>query len=331
MRFLFLFSVHILFCLAAMSQQNNAKNILDSTIAVMKRNAANRNEVNWKNIEATAYEKAAGVTDPYKLKPAIEYLLQSLNDFHGAFFYGDSSFRYKIVQARANDSILAAWKKGPVIKAEMLKGGYAYVRVPSMVARSMQAFDTLAQKLNDSICKLLVNKPKGFIIDLRLNGGGAMHPMILGLKNLLGEGKMGEFRAGVTETWVLKNNSFLIDTAKLATVTPTCNIKADKLPVVVITGSQTGSSGEFLLMTFKGRPKTIALGSTTAGYVTANDGFKITDSAFLNLSVGYGADRNGKLYREAMKPDIMLEGADNFNDIEGDIKVQAAVKWLRKH
>jgi C-terminal processing protease CtpA/Prc len=155
--------------------------------------------------------------------------------------------------------------------------------------------------------------------------------MILGLKNLLGEGKIGEFRAGVTETWVLKNNSFLIDTAKLATITPTCNIKADKMPVVVITGSQTGSSGEFLLMTFKGRPKTVALGSTTAGYVTANDGFKITDSAFLNLSVGYGADRNGKLYRDAMKPDIMLEAVDNFNDIEGDIKVQAAVKWLRKH
>jgi hypothetical protein len=51
----------------------------------------------------------------------------------------------------------------------------------------------------------------------------------------------------------------------------------------------------------------------------------------MNLSVGYGTDRNGKIYKEALKPDITIKSVDEFNDIANDEKVKAAIKWLKLH
>ena len=40
---------------------------------------------------------------------------------------------------------------------------------------------------------LLDKHVTGIILDLRLNGGGAMFPMMLGLEQLLHDGKIGSF------------------------------------------------------------------------------------------------------------------------------------------
>ena len=85
-----------------------------------------------------------------------------------------------------------------------------------------------------------------------------------------------------------------------------------------------------MIIAFKGRKNTVLLGSKTAGYVTVNTGIPINDTAFMNLAVGYSADRSGKLYKEAIDPDIPLTGVDKFNNIANDEKVNVAVKWLKK-
>jgi C-terminal processing protease CtpA/Prc len=84
-------------------------------------------------------------------------------------------------------------------------------------------------------------------------------------------------------------------------------------------------------MAFKGRKKTTLLGSETAGYVTVIAGIPINKAAYMYISVGYGADRNGKIYKEAIKPDIPFTSPDSFNDIKNDEKVKVAVKWLKLH
>ena len=48
----------------------------------------------------------------------------------------------------------------------------------------------------------------------------------------------------------------------------------------------------------------------------------------MNLSVGYSSDKYGKVYKQAIKPDIPLTAIDQFNDIESDKKVKAAIEWL---
>ncbi len=51
----------------------------------------------------------------------------------------------------------------------------------------------------------------------------------------------------------------------------------------------------------------------------------------MNLAIGYSADKNGKVYKEAIEPDIPFTSIDKFNDIENDAKVKAAIKWLKLH
>ena len=69
--------------------------------------------------------------------------------------------------------------------------------------------DKKSQSLNDSLCSLLDKNVVGIILDLRLNGGGAMYPMMLGLEQLLHDGKIGSFTENAGN-WIIKNNSFTL-------------------------------------------------------------------------------------------------------------------------
>jgi C-terminal processing protease CtpA/Prc len=189
--------------------------------------------------------------------------------------------------------------------------------------------DKKAQRLNDSLCSILDKNVRGIILDLRLDNGGAMYPMILGLEQILYSGKLGSFESKNATNWILKDNGFYLDTLLLNEITPKCKFTNKNIPVVVLIGNGTGSSGEFLTMAFKKRENTIFIGTNTAGYITTTQGFQINDASFLLLSTGYGRDRAGQTYKASIKPDIYNKAPDNFNNISNDKKVLEAIKWLR--
>ena len=213
----------------------------------------------------------------------------------------------------------------------IFENNIGYLRIPSMPISSLEDFYKKAQNLDDSLCSLLVKNIKGIILDLRLDGGGAMHPMILGVEQLLKQGNVGSFRTRKKEDWFIKDNGFFVDTVLISKITPQCNMHAQDIPVVMLISPATGSAAECFIISFKGRKNTVLLGFETAGYVTSNAGFPINDTAFMNLSIGYSADRYGNIYKEAIKPDIPFISPDNFNDIMKDEKVKAAVNWLKIH
>jgi C-terminal processing protease CtpA/Prc len=304
--------------------------LIDTCITIMQKNSVNAGNSDWNTIRMNAFQKAAAINDPYELGPVIRYLYQSVNDFHGVFYYKDSTFRWERKKSEISDSIMNEWKKGVSVQSQMLDNFIGYLRIPYMSFDKKEEVDKKAQNLNDHLCSLLDKGIKGLIIDLRLNGGGAMYPMILGVEQLLGQGRVGSFPIKKSVDWLIKNNNFYLDTMLLTSIQPKCAVSAQQMPVVLLTSPATGSSGEFFIIAFKGRPNTILLGSPTAGYITSTEGFPINDAAFILLSTGYGADRNGKLYTEALQPDIPFEGVDKFNDIPNDPKVKAAVGWLKK-
>ena len=313
------------------AQSKEVKYLIDTTIDIMIKNAVNRKMVNWDSLRTNTYTLAKDITDPYKLGPAIRYLYSAVNDFHGAFFYKDSTFQWHRNHDKVPDSIMNEWKKGVKSITKVLNGNIGYLRIPSILIKDDNDFNTKAQSLNDSLCTLLQKNVKGIILDLRLNGGGAMHPMILGLEQLLTDGKLGSFKTNKIENWILKENGFYVDSSLISKITPSCNYNVQQIPIVMLVGKYTASSGECLIIAFKGRKKTILLGTETAGYVTVNNGFKINDSAFMNLAIGYNADRNSNVYKKSIKPDIFLKSIDKFNDLENDEKVKAALKWLHNN
>jgi C-terminal processing protease CtpA/Prc len=325
-----LISIIVIVNSKSFAQSKESRFLIDTCITILKKNSVNTGKVDWDIIQKTAYAKADKINDPAQLGDVMRFLMQSLNDFHGTIFYKDSMFKWTRNEPPLSDSIMNEWKKGVKIHPVILEGNIGYMRVPFIPYRGKEDADKRAQQLNDSLCYLLKKDVKGMVIDLRLNGGGAMFPMMLGMEQLLGEGKIGEFTNG-GEKWFIKDHNFLLDTAVLTTIQPSCSLEKTNFPVVVLIGKGTGSSGEFLTMAFKGRPNTYFVGNETAGYITAVAGFPVNDSAFINLSIGYGIDKKGNIYSTAILPDKTIESPDSFNDLSKDEKVRFAVEWIRQH
>lgn len=316
---------------AVFGQSQNVIALLDTTIDIMQRQAVNTKLIDWKKIRRQAVSSAKSITDPYQLGPVIRSIYKALDDYHGVFYYKDSTFRWNHREPMVSDSIMREWKRGAGIKTAFLGDNIGYLRIPGMQFSGKQGSDSSAQKLNDSLCHLLKRNIKGLVVDLRLNGGGAMYPMILGVQQLLEKGQVGSFQSEKQEKWYLTETSFSFDTTVLATIKPGCAINGQKIPVAFLISPSTGSSAEFLLIAFKGRAKTILVGTETAGFVTSVAGFPINDAAYILLSTSYGRDRNGVMYKSAFKPDILVRSTDSFNNIQQDEKLKQAVKWLKQN
>src|SRR4051794_30520833 len=115
---------------------------------------------------------------------------------------------------------MSEWKKGVSIRSMLRSDNIGYLRVPYMQYGRKEWDSKNAQMLNDTLCSILEKKVKGLVLDLRLNGGGSMYPMILGLQQLLTSREIGHFVSGKRINWYLKENSFLLDTAVMASITP---------------------------------------------------------------------------------------------------------------
>lgn len=335
--FIFIMKKFVFICIAliylansSFSQQNEVKFLLDSAIHLMQLQAVNTEKVNWPAVKRVAYSMAKDIHDPAKLGPVMRFLYRSIDDYHGAFFYKDSTFRWTKYQLNYSDSITNEWKKGVTPMIRVFDNGIGYLRVPSMPIFEEKEFNTKAQRLNDSLCSLLSRNLHGIILDLRLNGGGAMQPMLLGVHNLLAPGLLGSFDRGSKENWELTDSTFMMNKMVISKISPSCAVDGRNIPVVLLIGAGTGSSGEFFIIPFKHRAKTTLIGSTTSGYVTAVDGFGLNEHAGMNLSLSYGMDIKGNVYRTAFQPDIPIDAPDKFNDLQSDAKVQAAIRWLKE-
>lgn len=89
--------------------------------------------------------------------------------------------------SRYSDSIKTAWKRGPRIDAKMI-GDIAYFAVPFMGVNKQEQIDNYANWLYDEVAKLQKKNPKGWIIYLRLNGGGNICLMLAALTPFFNDG-----------------------------------------------------------------------------------------------------------------------------------------------
>lgn len=140
-------------------------------------------------------EKTAHVSTVKQAGFAFTRLYDELKNAHGAFFYKDTMFRGsgKIKNIdKINEVTNKELQKGPKLIVSMLSNGIAYIRIPFVSVQDTTGVIKFANRLNDSIISLMKRNPKGLIVDLRLNQGGNMYPMIAGLRSLYKEGSISE-------------------------------------------------------------------------------------------------------------------------------------------
>jgi hypothetical protein len=315
---------------------DSIKSYIDSALYFMQTKSLHGKNLNWNQIRDSAYLKAAGAKGYKEAFPAIAYAFRQLKDYHGVVAGEDTFYRYPPpvnFDQVLSPGIKKEFLNGPKMVTAFFNGSIAYLRVPSMNVTRQEDMDDRANKLRDSLCKLLKQHPKSLIIDLRMNTGGNSAPMVSGIGplfhiSLLGYGldRDGNFLGAVR----LKEGVLLDENGnKMVTVKNSCTINK-AIPIAVLIGPSTVSSGEILAAYLKQQGNVKLFGEPTPGFCNATEGFSfMSGKGYLLLTVNRIADARKHIYQEMLvRPDVNIKSEDNYDNLIADPTVKAALKWL---
>ncbi|MBK9727521.1 MAG: S41 family peptidase [Saprospiraceae bacterium] len=312
---------------------------VDSLYSFIKSNSILRNKVDWKPIDHNFNYQITNSKNIQDTMKCFVSVLESLNDVHSQIYLKNQYFGH---YPQFDDTTLAwiiplndkAILSTNQIYTSFLPNRIGYVRVPSFQVYDPKQINYSAQSLYDSINNIAVKKPKGFIIDLRLNGGGNIYPMLSGLSVLLGNNIIGyetDINDSIVRTWEIKNGNFIIGGYQATNISTKLRPKFQSIPIVVLIGPVSKSSGSMMAIAFKGRPNTYFIGEPTAdGYTTSNGYFQFAPNLTLNFATNFVADRNKTVYKTVVNPDVIVHHGDNFEDLMKDEKIKLAIQWLTR-
>ncbi len=303
-------------------QANDLSKIyISAAIDIIQKNSLYKDSVDYKKLETLALQIAGDAKTYSDCYLAIEYLLETLRpygDNHSFFMSNEENELWK------NDSADIA----KIDLAEIKKiDDTGYILVPPFHSGNEDLMIQYAEHIHREMSRLMSPDVKGWIVDLRQNTGGNMEPMIVGLGSLLDEGKIGSLLDvnGNHEHWYYKNGTYFWEDEKgIAIKKPF--VPDRKLPIVVLTGAQTGSSGEIVAISFIGNSNTIFMGGPTWGLTTGNGEFELPDGSFMFLASTKMVDRNGKVYTSTIKPDIQIDASK----VKDDVLINFAISWIMR-
>jgi C-terminal processing protease CtpA/Prc len=163
---------------------------------------------------------------------------------------------------------------------------------------------------------------KGLILDFREHRGGAFHPVVEALAPYIDNGgsHMFGFYSRFDTTWVVhKKDKSGIHAFDYTDSRKGLHTKGFGIPVAVIVGKHTGSSGEFCVGSLYGRDKIRLFGENTAGQTSSNEDFSLFGGYFLILTTAFLQTVDGTIhYKEYIKPHVQTTQP-----------MKEAVEWIR--
>lgn len=209
-----------------------------------------------------------------------------------------------------------------------LEGGIGYLDLPGLRGNAALNYAEIVQRL---ICEIDQTTTWGWIVDLRRNTGGNMWPMLVGVGPVLGEGACLMFVTSEEQERVFyqPGRAFSMREDESESIEQAYTLKQPWPPVAVLTSPLTASSGEFITLAFRGRPRTRSFGEPTYGVPTANDEKKMSDGALILLTNALGADRTGCASDSPLPPDVPVKIDWTRLGTDDDPVLQAAYRWLK--
>ena len=189
----------------------------------------------------------------------------------------------------------------PLVSTDSMEHGIVTLVIPEFTQGAEQA-----QEYTQIVLSWLREHQDaaGVILDLRANRGGDLAPMICALSPLLPDGPLlgTRYASGQMNTMTLANKM------------------PETIPIAILTDEWTGSSGEAVLLAFRGLENVRSFGSPTAGYASTNTIFRLYDGTQIVLTVGADvALRTGEVFcEEPIPPDVLTDSPE-----------QEAAAWIR--
>ncbi len=287
---------------------------LNTAIDIIQKNALYKDSIDWDEVRPRIQALAAGmkkVKESYRLIDTLIAVLRQAGDNHSGFL--PSATVIQLNNESFSDSS---------IKSELIDTHIGYIRIPLFYSRNLSAGNAFANQLQQQI-KILDEQAsiKGWIIDLRGNRGGNMHPMVKGLTPLLGRGLYG-YAIGPNREVTMSTETG--DAANIQ-LTENYQLKQPKPMIAILTDHKTASSAEFTAIAFKHLPNTRFFGQATGGFTSSNQSFSLPDGASIFLATSYMCDRNRNRYVSGLVPDVVTEVKQDV-----DTALEAAKAWIEK-
>ena len=291
---------------------------LEEALDIMQTNSLHRESLHWDAIRTNAFEVARYAQTPADTYDAIRSTLVGLGDHHSTFLPP-----YEVEQwAQETES------DSPPPRGKLLLEKIGFIAIEEYTAGEGKHYATDAQQI---IRDIDAHNPCGWIVDLRKNTGGNMGPMLAAIGPILGEGDVGGSidSYGNKQIWSYQDGQSKVDDLLYTQVIgPAYELRVSFPPVAVLTGTSTASSGEVIVVAFRGRPNTRSFGLSTQGLSTGNEGFALSDGAMIILTTSVYVDRMGKMYGDKIHPDELVDDVRKFTFIMDEAIPQPAIDWL---
>ncbi len=299
---------------------------LETAFDIIEANALNADQVDWDALREKVFTRQQGVTDISKQHIQIKYILTELNDHHSHF----------LTPEEAEDVFWhASIEQAPSPWGEILSDRYAYLWMGGFASADPEVMDEYASNLQQIVKDLDAQGPCVWVLDLRDNNGGNLHPMVAGLGELIGDGLVAQ---GMNNQGEILYQSFYKDGGYYSegeviaqAEDPDFALQHKDLPISVLIGPNTMSSGEALAMAFRGKPNVTLIGHETAGLTTGKTFYELSDGALIFLTVTIDVDPTGKAYGGKIIPDILLDGSGIGASVERETIPEDVLDWLQQN
>lgn len=295
-----------------------------------------KNDIKWNEIEKETNQNLDKYNSFVASLDEIEVLFNKIGARHCNVYINNRTYSSspKSVKEKLSEESKAKYADNPTFETKVINDEFGYILIPKIVFSdiSSENIHKVAQPLYDQIANLkLNNNLKGWIVDLRFNTGGNSWPMVLALYDFLGDNKiLGNLNADKKQENIIKleNGAYYDNSKKVSYINPKGKL-LDNEKVAIITSPATGSSGEIVALSFKGRKNTIFIGQETYGATTGNIKAELPFKSYMALTTSYDCDRNGNYY-ETVIPDISISNGDNYTNLMSDSNIKEAIKYFKR-
>lgn len=305
---LLLFSLQ---CAAQTITEKQAKKLSGEIIKCIRQNSIYADSLDYEDIQKDFEQHIDTFTTYEKVGRYYTLILRMAGDNHS--FY---------VNKKMLDNYSKKQKNNIGFSYKLLEGNIGYLEIPGFLSGDKDVVNDFANQIHNAIRELDTQQNiTGWVVDLRNNTGGNMWPMVLGLNPLIGNEVAGYFKLANKkdmEEWKTSSPHSTI------TIRQPYQLKKPDAKIAVLYSKKTVSSGEATAICFIGKPNARSFGTATGGLTTSNSIFTLSDDNIFVLAVGYELDRNKKVYKGKIQPDVLFENADNENVLE------SATAWIKQ-
>ena len=253
--------------------------------------------------EWEAMKKEALSQEPETLEEAQEIINKAAKVAGGKHSYLMPANKAQAREKRSNEEVSPS--------VTMIEDSICMIHLPAFAGDDENCL-RYARTVLDSIPDTV----KGVCIDLRGNHGGNMYPMIAAIHRFLPDDIFLKFKMRRRFQSVMPINKEFVAKVVGIDIEPRINC-----PVAILTDEATASSGEAVLLSFRGLDNVRVFGSPTAGYASANESIIFYNGSILALTVSCDIARTGEVFcDDPIVPDVETESPEEdaifwLNDI----------------